>query len=201
MKLSALVPPPGKSKYELSIVAAREARRLVEEGVVAGAEALAAMEEEPAAAPGTAVAVGSRVRVGSGSVGEVAEIRSDGKLVVVLGAVRIVAEPATVTLLPPAARKARAEPTPVEARGGGDAAFEIDLRGMTGDEAESATVAAVDAAVLAEHPYLRIIHGMGTGVLRERVHRVVKADRRVARFGFAPRNQGGTGVTIVEFSA
>lgn len=28
MKLSALVPPPGKSKYELSIVAAREARRL-----------------------------------------------------------------------------------------------------------------------------------------------------------------------------
>jgi DNA-directed RNA polymerase subunit K/omega len=30
MKLSALVPPPGKSKYELSIVAAREARRLNE---------------------------------------------------------------------------------------------------------------------------------------------------------------------------
>lgn len=28
MKLSSLVPPPGKSKYELSIVAAREARRL-----------------------------------------------------------------------------------------------------------------------------------------------------------------------------
>ena len=34
---------------------------------------------------------------------------------------------------------------------------------MTGDEAEQATVAAVDAAVLAEQPYLRIIHGMGTG--------------------------------------
>jgi DNA mismatch repair protein MutS2 len=59
----------------------------------------------------------------------------------------------------------------------------------------------VDAAVLAENPYLRIIHGMGTGVVRERVHRVVRSDRRVARFGFAPRNQGGTGVTIVEFPA
>jgi DNA mismatch repair protein MutS2 len=81
------------------------------------------------------------------------------------------------------------------------ASFEIDLRGMTGDEAEAATVAAVDAAVLAEHPYLRIIHGMGTGVVRERVQRVVRSDRRVARFGFAPRNQGGTGVTIVEFPA
>jgi DNA mismatch repair protein MutS2 len=82
-----------------------------------------------------------------------------------------------------------------------DSLLEIDLRGMTGDEAEMATVAAVDAAVLAEQPYLRIIHGMGTGVVRERVRRVISGDRRVARFGFAPRNQGGTGVTIVEFPA
>ena len=79
--------------------------------------------------------------------------------------------------------------------------LEIDLRGLTGDEAEQATIAAVDAAVLAEQPFLRIIHGMGTGVVRDRVRRVVSGDRRVTRFGFAPRNQGGTGVTIVEFSA
>lgn len=181
--------------------AAREARRLVEEGVVAGAQALAALEAEEPAAPGAVVSVGSRVRIGSGSVGEVAELRSDGKLVVVVGAMRVVVDPGTVTLLPPAERKPRAAAAPAEVRSAGDVAFEIDLRGMTGDEAESATVAAVDAAVLAEHPYLRIIHGMGTGALRERVQRVVKGDRRVARFGFAPRNQGGTGVTIVEFSA
>jgi DNA mismatch repair protein MutS2 len=55
--------------------------------------------------------------------------------------------------------------------------------------------------VLAEQPYLRIIHGMGTGVVRERVQRIVSKDRRVSRYAFAPRNQGGTGVTIVEFSA
>jgi len=55
--------------------------------------------------------------------------------------------------------------------------------------------------VLAEHPYLRVIHGMGTGVVRERVRRVVTGDRRVKSFGFAPRNQGGNGVTIVEFHA
>ncbi len=181
--------------------AAREARRLVEEGIVAGAQTLAAMEEEPPAAPGAAMSVGSRVRVGSSGVGAVAEIRSDGKLVVVVGAMRMVVEPGSVTLLPPAERKSRRESPPADVPGAADAAFEIDLRGMTGDEAEAATVAAVDAAVLAEHPSLRIIHGMGTGVLRERVHRVVKGDRRVARFALAPRNQGGTGVTIVEFSA
>jgi DNA mismatch repair protein MutS2 len=59
-------------------------------------------------------------------------------------------------------------------------------------------VAAIDAAVLAEHPSLRIIHGMGTGVVRDRVRRVLQADRRVSRFDFAPRHLGGTGVTIAE---
>jgi DNA mismatch repair protein MutS2 len=120
--------------------------------------------------------------------------------VVVIGAVKVVAE------VQQAARVARetprpAAPSPSSPSAPSSPSFEIDLRGLTGDEAEQATVAAVDAAVLAEQPYLRIIHGMGTGVVRERVRRVVAGDRRVARFGFAPRNQGGTGVTIVEFPA
>jgi DNA mismatch repair protein MutS2 len=132
----------------------------------------------------------------------VAEIRPDGKLVVLAGAMRMVVDPASVTLLSGrAAKREQAQAAARDLPAAPEAAFEIDLRGMTGDEAEAATVAAVDAAVLAEHPYLRIIHGMGTGVLRERVHRIVKGDRRVAKFGFAPRNQGGVGVTIVEFGA
>ena len=83
----------------------------------------------------------------------------------------------------------------------GHSSLEVYLRGMTGAEAEMATVAAVDAAVLAEQPFLRIIHGMGMGVVRERVRRVVARDRRIVKYGFAARNQGGSGVTIVEFSA
>ena len=89
---------------------------------------------------------------------------------------------------------------PAEPPTGPEARMEIDLRGMTGDEAEAATLAAVDAAVLAEYPCLRIIHGMGTGVVRERVRRVLGHDRRVRTFDFAARNQGGTGVTIAEFA-
>jgi DNA mismatch repair protein MutS2 len=70
---------------------------------------------------------------------------------------------------------------------------------MTGDEAEAAAIAALDAAVLADRPYLRIIHGKGTGVVRDRVRKLLSGDRRVASFAFAPNNQGGTGVTVVEF--
>jgi DNA mismatch repair protein MutS2 len=60
-------------------------------------------------------------------------------------------------------------------------------------------VLAIDEAVLAEQPYLRIIHGKGTGALRERVRQIVESDGRVARSAFAPPNQGGSGVTVVEF--
>ena len=81
------------------------------------------------------------------------------------------------------------------------ASTEISLRGLRVDEAESALVKALDDAVLADLPYLRVIHGKGTGAVRERVHEILAGDGRVKRFGFAPPNQGGHGVTIVEFTA
>jgi DNA mismatch repair protein MutS2 len=186
--------------------AAREVRRLVEEGIVEEGEALerAAMAEKAEEADrAEGLRVGDRVKLAEGPTGQVMEIRADGKLVVAAGAVRMVVDQTGLRPLSPSASSARSAPsaTTMGIATSQDHALEIDLRGMTGDEAETATVAAVDAAVLAEQPYLRIIHGMGTGVVRERVRRIVSRDRRIARYAFAPRNQGGTGVTIVEFSA
>jgi DNA mismatch repair protein MutS2 len=190
--------------------AAREARRLVEEGVREAGEALERMEK--ADGPGTREAggggqgdgfrPGDPVKVSGGLAGQVLEIRSDGKLVISAGAVRMVVEPDAVSSASPSARPSVHPSAPSSPSSPpSPSSLEVDLRGMTGDEAETATIAAVDAAVLAEQPYLRIIHGMGTGVVRERVRRVVAQDRRISRYTFAPRNQGGTGVTIVEFSA
>ena len=181
--------------------AAREARRLVEEGIREAGEALSAGEAAGQRGGGAApLEIGSRVRLESGGMGEVSEVRADGKVVVTAGSIRMVTEPTSLVVVSrQEERKARAVTAPLPSSPA--APLEIDLRGMTGDEAEQATVAAVDAAVLSEQPFLRIIHGMGTGVVRERVQRVVSRDRRVSRYAFAPRNQGGTGVTIVEFSA
>ncbi len=187
-----------------SEAAARGARRMVEDAIREQGEELERAERaEPGeqAEPVRGIEVGDRVRLSAGGAGQVLELRADGKLVVAMGAMKMVVDPDQAirtasgkTVQPPSAAPSPPSQT-------SPASLEIDLRGMTGDEAEQATVAAVDAAVLAEQPYLRIIHGMGTGVVRERVRRVVSADRRISRFGFAPRNQGGTGVTIVEFSA
>ncbi|HUF36095.1 MAG TPA: Smr/MutS family protein [Gemmatimonadales bacterium] len=184
--------------------AAREARRLVEEGIREQRERLE--EHDPGAEErwgggAEGVTVGARVRVATGGAGEVLDLRSDGRAVVAIGAMKLVVDASTLTVLQPTAKvREPAEASPPRGPAA-ESSLEIDLRGMTGDEAAQATIAAVDAAVLAEQPFLRIIHGMGTGVVRERVRRVVSTDRRVARFGFAPRNQGGTGVTIVEFTA
>ncbi len=79
------------------------------------------------------------------------------------------------------------------------AASEVSLRGMRADEAEAALLQALDAAIVADLPFLRVIHGKGTGALRTMVEALLERDPRVARFALAPSNQGGTGVTIVEF--
>jgi DNA mismatch repair protein MutS2 len=155
------------------------------------------------------VQVGQRVRLGegAGSTGRVLELREDGSAVVAAGAVKLVVP--VGSLLPvQGARELGARE-----RGQNSAkhppgslapqlpsSLEIDLRGLRADEAEAAALGAVDAAVLADQPHLRIIHGMGTGAVREAVRRVLAADKRVSKFGFAPRNQGGTGVTIAELA-
>lgn len=181
---------------------AKEARRLVE----TAANTLRESEGEEASDVGasTRLSEGQKVKLPSGLTGDVLEIRDDGKVVLAVGSMRMVADPTGAEIVSSGssrqARKHAAE-RDTGATATDAASFEIDLRGLTGDEAEQTTVAALDAAVLSEQPYLRIIHGMGTGVVRERVREVLKRDRRVIRFDFAPRNQGGVGVTIAEFTA
>ena len=77
---------------------------------------------------------------------------------------------------------------------------EVDLRGMRVDEADIAVTQAVDAAVRADLGALRIIHGKGTGALRERVAELLAGDSRVRTFRMGAWNEGGAGVTIAELS-
>lgn len=175
---------------------AKEARRLVEEGVRSESRRLDERDTLEPAGSG-AIAIGRRVRLSTGTVGEVAEIRSDGKVVVMVGTMRLVVTAASLTPLNAAEAAPKAKPMlrPVD-EPTREAAYELDLRGMRADEAEAVVLGAIDGAVLAEQPHLAIIHGMGTGALRDMVRRLLTHDKRVASFDFAQRQQGGTGVTI-----
>ena len=55
-----------------------------------------------------------------------------------------------------------------------------------------------DAAIRADLKTLRIIHGKGTGALRERVTEMLRKESRVTSFRLGAWNEGGAGVTVVE---
>jgi DNA mismatch repair protein MutS2 len=101
----------------------------------------------------------------------------------------------------PPSRNLQRPPSSIVRSSAVDAATEVSLRGLRVDEAEANLIKALDDAILADLPSLRVIHGKGTGAVRQRVHEILSADPRVRRFGFAPPAQGGHGVTIVEFKA
>ena len=76
---------------------------------------------------------------------------------------------------------------------------EIDLRGMTVEEGLLEMNQFLDGAILAGLPSVSIIHGKGTGVLRNAVHQELKRNRQVKGFRLGKYGEGENGVTIVEF--
>jgi len=74
---------------------------------------------------------------------------------------------------------------------------EIDLRGMTKDEAFVALDKYLDDAFLAALPQVRIIHGKGTGMLRKAVQEFLSSQKEyVAGYRLGESSEGGAGVTI-----
>ncbi|WP_265458989.1 endonuclease MutS2 [Enterococcus sp. HY326] len=78
-------------------------------------------------------------------------------------------------------------------------ANQLDLRGQRYEEALAEVDQYLDAAILAGYPQVTIVHGKGTGALRQGITDYLKNHRSVASFEFAPNNQGGNGATIVKF--
>lgn len=155
------------ARAQVTEATAREARRLVEEGVRQEAEELKRLEE-------AARKKGWTLKLGG-------EGKSAGE-----------------AWIPQARGEPRARKKSEESPGPGPLT-EVDLRGLSADEAAVVLVSAVDRAVVNDAPFLRIIHGKGTGALRAKVKEVLERDRRVASFRLGLAQEGGSGVTIAEF--
>ncbi len=76
---------------------------------------------------------------------------------------------------------------------------EIKLIGMTVDEALSKLDKYLDDAYIAHLPSVRIVHGKGTGALRNAVHSHLKGLKYVKNYHLAEFGEGDAGVTIAEF--
>ena len=75
----------------------------------------------------------------------------------------------------------------------------LDLRGKRYEEAMEKLDAFIDQALLNNMAQVDIIHGIGTGVIREGVTKYLRRNKHVKSFGYAPQNAGGSGATIVIF--
>jgi len=191
-----------KAASEQGDDAAREARKRVEGLAAEQGRELDRIAQESAtrsaAAENTEVNIGDVVEVGTlgGRIGKVVEIR-DSEAVVAVGVMKL-AVPRTALRL---TNESGAPEVAVAIRGDlpeVHAPSEIDLRGMRAGEIEDIVMHAVDAAVRADLKSLRIIHGKGTGALRERVAEMLRKESRVTNFRLGAWNEGGAGVTVVE---
>ena len=190
--------------------ASRDARRRVEEA----AAARHVPDRRDRDGPAPELEEGQAVKVRStGARGRVVEVR-DRRALVEVGAMKLEL-PATdlegVDAEEGAGSGRRTRPTGGSRRSSGgtlldspdagahDAAHEIDLRGRRVHEMEIELSRALDAAVVANLPGMRIIHGKGTGALRQRVGEMLDQDGRVEHHEIAKPREGGAGVTVVRF--
>ena len=75
---------------------------------------------------------------------------------------------------------------------------EIDLRGMNGDEAWFAVDKYLDEAMLMGFSKVRLIHGKGTGALKNALWKFLRGDKRIASFRIGQFGEGDGGVTVVD---
>jgi DNA mismatch repair protein MutS2 len=189
----------------------REARRKAEELAARQANVLDRLDAEERAAErrragGGAgaghqapIALNDAVEVATlgGKIGRVVDLRG-GEAVVAVGSMKLTVDVKTL-------RRTAAEPAETAVSYVGDApevfaSTEINLLGMRVDEAESAVLQALDGAIRADLKSLRIIHGKGTGALRQVVDEMLRKDTRVREFRMGAWNEGGAGVTIAVFA-
>ncbi len=81
------------------------------------------------------------------------------------------------------------------------ASMDVDLRGMTFAEAWPVMERFLDDAYLAGLPSVRVIHGKGTGALRQQIVDELGSHPHVKNHKTAPLDQGGAGVTLVELES
>ena len=147
--------------------------------------------------------VGDSVRVESlGVTGEIVELDRANRAVIMSGNVRFQARPHMMTLVK------SAEVTPVSGRSQSyssgppriahlaDAAGDLDVRGSRVHMVESMIPQFIDRAFMQGLTSVRIIHGDGTGALRQAIRDILSRQSHVESFQPAPRNAGGNGVTI-----
>lgn len=142
--------------------------------------------------------VGDEVQVLEyGQKGTLLEQKSDKEWVVQIGILKMSIKETGLEYVKPKKEKAPVVTTSVRGRSG-HVKLELDLRGERYEDAIQRTEKYIDDALLSNYHQVSIIHGKGTGALRQGVQQYLKRHSRVKNFRFGEAGEGGHGVTVVE---
>jgi DNA mismatch repair protein MutS2 len=164
----------------------------------------AASVSQPGAAPAAAatpatISVGSKVVTSFGNVGTIEKMDKEIAEVLV-GGMRLREKISNLRLVDEPRSEGRDRPKqsihkPIDSP---DVPAELNLIGKTTAEADYELDRFIDEAYMGSLPRVRIIHGFGTGALKNFVHHFLKNHDLVERFAFASPDQGGHGATVAE---
>ena len=137
----------------------------------------------------------------TGTQGTVLSVNKDGVLQLQAGILRITAKQEEVRVVEGETQTQKAarqyiQRTEHKLRSLG-AKAEVDLRGMTTDEAEMTLSQFLDRAIMGNLTQVTVIHGKGTGAVRKAVHTYLKRCKGVASFRLGRYGEGEDGVTSV----
>lgn len=142
--------------------------------------------------------VGDEVRVLSyGQKGTIIEKVSDTNFVVQIGILKMKLDRSDLQYIKPEKEQPVRAMTHIKNRSAG-VKLELDLRGERYEDALLRTEKYIDDALLANYHRVSIIHGKGTGALRQGIQTYLKGHSRVKNFRFGEPGEGGFGVTVVE---
>ena len=161
--------------------------------------------QEPIPKPSRPIQVGDLVEIpGVRQNAEVVSVGKDGTLQLKAGMLKMKAKADEVRLIEDDERAAKKKNPTVTIRQGGDRALrasasrELDIRGLETLEAESVVESFLSAAVMGRLDTVTIIHGKGTGALRNAVHDILRRNKKVVKsFRLGVYGEGESGVTVV----
>lgn len=144
------------------------------------------------------LAVGDEVKVLQyGQQGTLLEKTSDHQWVVQIGILKMKIKEDGLEFVKPKKEKDPVVTTSVRGRSA-HVKLELDLRGERYEDAIRRTEKYLDDALLSNYHQVSIIHGKGTGALRQGVSQYLKKHPRVKKYRFGEAAEGGHGVTVVE---
>ena len=142
--------------------------------------------------------VGDHVKIDSmNREGDISEVLKNHQVTVLVSGLAIKLKDTDITFLHPKTKvqKVKSGGRPKMKKTGH---YEVNIIGMRYQEAMDTVDKFIDDAIVLGYPSVRIIHGMGTGVLRNGVRKMLKTNKNVKAFRDGGPNEGGLGATVVD---